>query len=152
MGNNKYGAADLYGLGVQASDLWGKLPSRNAVHMENIQLKSENKELTEENVHLKEQLASKNGSDVEDTTTHGLTVVNVAPCLKVGDEVFVHNILNPSKKVGRGWLRSVDPTKVICGVEIGDDWCAVRLQHFLKKVLMWLSHLIRLKKLKALQA
>ncbi|XP_071727841.1 uncharacterized protein [Rutidosis leptorrhynchoides] len=133
-GNNKYGSTDMYGLGVQASDLWGKLSSRNVVCMENIQLKSENKELTEENVHLKEQLASKDGSVVEDSTTpQGLTVVNVAPLLKVGDEVFLHNILNPSEKVGRGWLRTLDPTEVIGGVEIGDDWCGVHLQHVLKK-------------------
>ncbi|XP_071728766.1 uncharacterized protein [Rutidosis leptorrhynchoides] len=99
MGNNKYGASDMYGLGVQASDLWDKLPSRNVVCMENIQLKSENKEFTEENVHLKEQLASKNGSVVEDSIMpQGLTVVNVALLLK-----------------------------------IGDDWCAVHLQHVLKK-------------------
>ncbi|XP_071704697.1 uncharacterized protein [Rutidosis leptorrhynchoides] len=104
MGNNKYGAADMYGLGVRASDLWGKLPSCNVVCMENIQLKSENNELTEENLHLKEQLASKNDSVVEDTTTpQGLTVVNVAPRLKVRDE------------------------------KIGDDWCAVYLQHVLTK-------------------
>ncbi|XP_071704961.1 uncharacterized protein [Rutidosis leptorrhynchoides] len=134
MGNNKYGATDMYGLGVQASDLWGKLSSRNVVCMENIQLKSENKELTEENVHLKEQLASKDGSVVEDSTIpQGLTVVNVAPLLKVGDEVFLHNILNPSEKVGRGWLRTLDPTEVIGGVEIEDDWCGVHLQHVLKK-------------------
>ncbi|XP_071713068.1 uncharacterized protein [Rutidosis leptorrhynchoides] len=134
MGKNKYGAADMYGLGVRASDLWGKLPSRNVVCMENIQLKSENKELTEENVYLKEQLARKDGSVVEDSTTpQGLTVVNVAPLLKVGDEVFLHNILNPSEKVGRGWLRTLDPTEVIGGVEIGDDWCGVHLQHVLKK-------------------
>ncbi|XP_071718542.1 uncharacterized protein [Rutidosis leptorrhynchoides] len=107
MGNNKYGATDMYGLGVQASDLWGKLPSRNVVCMENIRLKSENKELTEENVHLKEQL--------------------------VGDEVFLHNILNPSEKVGRGWLRTLNPTEIIGGVEIGDYWCVVHLQHVLKK-------------------
>ncbi|XP_071697058.1 uncharacterized protein [Rutidosis leptorrhynchoides] len=107
MGNNKYGAVNMYGLGVRASDLWGKLPSHNVVCMENIQLKLENTELTEENVHLKEKL--------------------------VGDEVFLHNILNPSEKVGRGWLRTLDPTEVIGGVEIEDDWCAVHLQHVLKK-------------------
>ncbi|XP_071692635.1 uncharacterized protein [Rutidosis leptorrhynchoides] len=52
---------------------------------------------------------------------------------QVGDEIFLHNILNPSEKVGRGWLRIMDPTEVIGGVDIGDDWCAVHLQHVLKK-------------------
>ncbi|XP_071692640.1 uncharacterized protein [Rutidosis leptorrhynchoides] len=59
--------------------------------------------------------------------------MKIAPRLKVGDEIFLHNILNPSEKVGRGWLRIMDPTEVIGGVDIGDDWCAVHLQHVLKK-------------------
>ncbi|XP_071728856.1 uncharacterized protein [Rutidosis leptorrhynchoides] len=78
--NNKYGAADMYGLGVRQADLWGNIPSRNAVLIENVKLKSDNEVLVEENTNLKAKLLDKNGSVDEDNTgAQGDTRVNVPP-------------------------------------------------------------------------
>lgn len=45
----------------------------------------------------------------------------------------MHNILNSTEKVARGWLRSLEPTEIIGGIEIGRDWCAVDVQVVMKK-------------------
>lgn len=83
-GNDKYGAADMYGLGVRASDVWGKIPSRAAVRIENCHLKSKNEELSVENVTLKAQLAEKTGSSVSALTTTPCPIVaKVAQHLEV---------------------------------------------------------------------
>ncbi|XP_071712569.1 uncharacterized protein [Rutidosis leptorrhynchoides] len=116
VGNNKYGAADMYGLGVRQADLWGNIPSRNVVLIENVKLKSDN-ELMEDN-----------------TGAQGDTRVNVPPRprLKVGDEVFLHNIVT-YEKVAKAWLRSMDPTTEVGGIEIGEDWCSVEVQAIIKR-------------------
>ncbi|XP_071694866.1 uncharacterized protein [Rutidosis leptorrhynchoides] len=51
-GNNKYGNADLYGLSVQATDLWGVTPARIAYTRENQMLKSRIVELEAETAQL----------------------------------------------------------------------------------------------------
>ncbi|XP_071741874.1 uncharacterized protein [Rutidosis leptorrhynchoides] len=135
VGNNKYVAADMYGLGGKKADLWGKIPSRNAVLIENIKLKSDNEVLVKENTNLKVALLDKNGSIVEDNTgSQGFIIVNVPPRprLKVGDEVFLHNIVI-YEKVAKAWLRSMDPTTVVGGIEIGEDWCSVEAHGIIKR-------------------
>ncbi|XP_071739869.1 uncharacterized protein [Rutidosis leptorrhynchoides] len=135
VGNNKYGVADMYGLGVRKADLWGNIPSRNVVLIENVKLKSDNEVLVEENTNLKAVLLNKNGSVVEDNTgSQGSTRVNVPPRprLKVGDEVFLYNIVM-YEKVAKAWLRSMDPTTVVGGIETGEDWCSVEVQGIIKR-------------------
>lgn len=47
-GNNKNGDADMYGLGVRASDIWGVTNSRAALIRANNILEAENKQLKAE--------------------------------------------------------------------------------------------------------
>ncbi|XP_071695350.1 uncharacterized protein [Rutidosis leptorrhynchoides] len=135
VGNNKYGVADMYGLGVRQADLWGNIPSRNVVLIENVKLKSDNEVLVEENTNQKAALLDKNGSVVEDNTgSQGDIRVNVPPRprLKVVDEVFLHNIVT-YEKVAKAWLRSMDPTTEFGGIEIGEDWYSVEVQGIIKR-------------------
>lgn len=88
MGNHKYGAAEMYGLGVRASDVFGVIPSRSACRKENFQLKTKNAELSAINEQLTAQLAEKigasDGSCVQALATPECPVVpNVARNLKV---------------------------------------------------------------------
>ncbi|GJY24579.1 putative reverse transcriptase domain-containing protein [Tanacetum coccineum] len=50
----------------------------------------------------------------------------------VGLQVYLKSILN-SEIVAKGWLRSLDPDKVVVSEEIGPNWCAVDVQVAIKK-------------------
>nr|GEZ17154.1 hypothetical protein [Tanacetum cinerariifolium] len=69
MGNDKNGIAEMYGLGVRASDVWGV----------------------------------------------------------VGLQVYLKSISN-SEIVAKGWIRSLDPDKVVGSEEIRPNWCQVDVQ------------------------
>ncbi|PWA51873.1 hypothetical protein CTI12_AA458820 [Artemisia annua] len=84
MGNNKNGTAEMYGLGVRASDVWGVVPSRYARHRDKLQWKSTAKRLSAELAQYKAREAQRLGSSDNDssgtnvprTSPQGLIVAN----------------------------------------------------------------------------
>nr|XP_043623702.1 uncharacterized protein LOC122595414 [Erigeron canadensis] len=136
MGKDRNGDAIMYGLGVRASDVWGVIPNRSACHKENIQLKARCEELTSEVDWLKAQAkinGSMDGSSDPPLTSHSPVVTNGPAPLRVGNEVFLKSILNPTETVAKGWVKSLDPNDIVGGIEIGHGWCEVNVQVAIKK-------------------
>ncbi|XP_071695342.1 uncharacterized protein [Rutidosis leptorrhynchoides] len=102
-GTAKHGQAEMYGLGVRVSDVWGEVRSRAAICQENVKLRAELQE-------YKEREKQKN----------------------VGKEVHLKSINNPTLIVAKGRLRSLDPLTVVGGVEIGTGWAEVHVQVAIK--------------------
>ncbi|KAM0029293.1 putative transposase, Tnp1/En/Spm [Helianthus debilis subsp. tardiflorus] len=53
--------------------------------------------------------------------------------LKVGDEVFLKNILNSTETVARGRVQNLDPNDLVGGTEIGPEWYEVNVKVPIKK-------------------
>ncbi|GJZ96520.1 eukaryotic translation initiation factor 5B [Tanacetum coccineum] len=140
MGNDKNGTAEMYGLGVRASDVWGVVPSRSARRRDKLQWKSTAEQLSIELAEYKAREAQRQGSsdnnsdgtNVPQTSPQGLIVANEPQPLRVGLQVYLKSISN-SKIVAKGWLRSLDPDEVVGSEEIGPNWCAVDVQVAIKK-------------------
>lgn len=84
MGVNNYGYANMYGLGVRASNVWGVKAARAAIDRENAMLKSENERLRSENERLKET----DGTLVGITPPHSSVVPNVQNPLRVCFSIY----------------------------------------------------------------
>ncbi|KAK1429894.1 hypothetical protein QVD17_12217 [Tagetes erecta] len=56
---------------------------------------------------------------------------------KVGDEFFLKSILNSTKIVARGWVKSLDPNQLVGSIELGQEWCEVNVQVPIKKMKIW---------------
>ncbi|XP_071700587.1 uncharacterized protein [Rutidosis leptorrhynchoides] len=117
-GTAKHGQAEMYGLGVRVSDVWGEVRSRAAICQENVKLKAELQE-------YKEREKQKNVmTDYSVVNPHASTnngIITNTP-LQVGKEVHLKSINNPTLIVAKGRLRSLDPLTVVGGVEIGPGW------------------------------
>ncbi|PWA67365.1 transposase, Ptta/En/Spm [Artemisia annua] len=105
MGKDRNGDANMYGLGVRASDVWGVIPSRSACHRENNELKSRCGELTSENEQLRAQLSEMKGSMDSSsvpplTSQHSPVVTNEPPRLRNATVIWV--------VVGYGYVGSGD--------------------------------------------
>ena len=91
MGNNKNGTAEMYGLGVRASDVWGVVPSRSARRRDKLQWKSTAERLSAELAQYKAREAQRQGSSDNDsygtnvprTSPQGLIVANEPQPLRV---------------------------------------------------------------------
>ncbi|PWA68433.1 hypothetical protein CTI12_AA306830 [Artemisia annua] len=91
MGNDKNGTAEMYGLGVRASDVWGVVPSRSARQRDKLQWKSTAERLSVELAQYKAREAQRNGSSDNDssgtnvlrTSPQGLIVANEPQPLRV---------------------------------------------------------------------
>ncbi|PWA60130.1 transposase, Ptta/En/Spm [Artemisia annua] len=77
MGNDKNGTAEMYGLGVRASDVWGVVPSRSARHRDKLQWKSTAERLSAELAQYKARDAQRQGSS--DNDSHGPNVPHPSP-------------------------------------------------------------------------
>ncbi|XP_071686786.1 uncharacterized protein [Rutidosis leptorrhynchoides] len=123
MGTAKNGTDEMYGLGVRTNHLWDAGPSRLAVNKENAQLMSKNAKNEDENARLKALVEKNNGPGVQNDGSrvhdNGLGVQR----LRVGKEVYIKSI--NFENVARGWLKSMDPSTIVLGTEIGHDWCDV---------------------------
>ncbi|GKA15077.1 eukaryotic translation initiation factor 5B [Tanacetum coccineum] len=140
MGNDKNGTAEMYGLGVRASDVWGVVPSRSARRRDKLQWKSTAERLSIELAEYKAREAQRQGSsdnnsdgtNVPQTSPQGLIVANEPQPLRVGLQVYLKSISN-SEIVAKGWIRSLDPDEVVGSEEIGPNWCQVDVQVAIKK-------------------
>nr|GEU73384.1 hypothetical protein [Tanacetum cinerariifolium] len=140
MGNDKNGTAEMYGLGVRASDVWGVVPSRSARRRDKLQWKSTAERLSIELAEYKtreaqRQRSSDNNSDgtnFPQTSPRGLIVANEPQPLRVGLQVYLKSISN-SKIVAKGLIRSLDPNEVVGSEEIGPNWCQADVQVAIKK-------------------
>ncbi|GKE14552.1 transposase, Tnp1/En/Spm-like protein, partial [Tanacetum coccineum] len=104
MGKDNKGPADLYGLGVRASDVWGVLKARDS----------------------QRQGSSENAS-------FGTNVVNEPQPLRVGAEVYIKSIFNSTEIVAKGRIQSLDPNEIVGGEELGPNWCEVGVQVPIKR-------------------
>ncbi|XP_071714811.1 uncharacterized protein [Rutidosis leptorrhynchoides] len=121
-GNDKYGNADLYGLGVQATDLWGVTPSRIAYIRENRMMKSRIEELEAKKAQL---IREKNRLNSDSTISPVTSPVVEPPPLR--------SIHKPFDIVARRWVLSLDPKEVVGGKEIGSRYCSVNPQVAIQK-------------------
>ncbi|GKD53015.1 transposase, Ptta/En/Spm [Tanacetum coccineum] len=77
MGNDKNGTAEMYGLGVHASDVWGVVPSRSARRRDKLQWKSTAEQLSIELAEYKVREAQRQGSS--DNDSYGVNVPHTSP-------------------------------------------------------------------------
>ncbi|XP_071726723.1 uncharacterized protein [Rutidosis leptorrhynchoides] len=127
-GKAKHGQAEMYGLGVRVSDVWGEVRSRAAICQENVKLKAELQEYKE---HEKQKNVMTDNSVVNHRASTNNGIITNTP-LQVGKEVHPKSINNPTLIVAKGRLRSLDPLTVVGGVEIGPGWGEVHVQVAIK--------------------
>ncbi|PWA43765.1 hypothetical protein CTI12_AA531900 [Artemisia annua] len=84
MGKDNNGPADLYGLGVRASDVWGVVPSRSARNRDKLMYKSRCDQLSSELAQLKARDSQRQGSS--ENGSSGANAVNEPQPLRVYDE------------------------------------------------------------------
>ena len=81
MGKDNNGLADLYGLGVRASDVWGVVPSRAARSRDKLMYKSRCEQLSCELAQLKARDSQRQGSS--ENGSSGANAVNEPLPLRV---------------------------------------------------------------------
>lgn len=81
MGKDNNGLADLYGLGVRASDVWGVVPSHGALRRDKLMYKSRCDQLSCELAQLKARDSQRQGSS--ENASFGTNVVNEPQPLRV---------------------------------------------------------------------
>ncbi|GJR88048.1 transposase, Ptta/En/Spm [Tanacetum coccineum] len=128
IGNDKNGTAEMYGLGVRASDVWGVVPSRSARRREKLQWKSTAERLSIELAEYKAREAQRQrssdnnsyGTNVPRTSPQGLIVANKPQplwiCVYLNENCLLLLI------VAKGWIRSLDSDEVVGSEEIGPNW------------------------------
>ncbi|GJZ03292.1 transposase, Ptta/En/Spm [Tanacetum coccineum] len=118
MGKDNNGLADLYGLGVRASDVWGVVPSRTACRRDMLMYKSRCDQLSCELAQLKARDSHKQGSS--ENASFGTNVVRA--------KVYIKSIFNSTEIVAKGRIQSLDPNEIVGGEELGPNWCEVGVQ------------------------
>nr|GEW91804.1 hypothetical protein [Tanacetum cinerariifolium] len=103
-GKDNNGPADLYGLGVRASDVWGVVPRRDS----------------------QRQGSSENASFC-------INVVNEPQPSRVGAEVYIKSIFNSTMIVAKGRIQSLDPNEIVGGEVPGPNWCELSVQVPIKR-------------------
>ncbi|XP_071694954.1 uncharacterized protein [Rutidosis leptorrhynchoides] len=127
-GTAKHGQAEMYGLGVRVSDVWGEVRSREALCKENVKLKAE---LQEYKQHEKQKNVMTDNTVVNPHASTNNGIITNTP-LQVGKEVHLKSINNPTLIVTKGRLRSFDPLTVVGGIKIGPCWGEVHVQVVIK--------------------
>ncbi|PIN11107.1 hypothetical protein CDL12_16297 [Handroanthus impetiginosus] len=55
------------------------------------------------------------------------TTPNILLPLEVNCSIVLLSVIDPSKIVAKGYLRSMDPTTIDGGEELGKNWCSVHI-------------------------
>ncbi|GKF70779.1 putative transposase, Tnp1/En/Spm-like protein [Tanacetum coccineum] len=137
MGKDNNGPADLYGLGVRASDVWGVVPSHAARRRDELMYKSRCDQLSFELAELKARDSQRRSCE---NASVDANVVNEPQPLRVGAEVYIKSIFNSTEIVAKGRIQSLDPNEIVGGEELGPNWCEVGVQVPIKRD----EHLVRL--------
>ncbi|XP_071714432.1 uncharacterized protein [Rutidosis leptorrhynchoides] len=127
-GTAKHVQAEMYGLGVRVSDVWGEVRSRAALCQENVKLKAELQEYKERE---KQKNIMTDNSVVNPHASTNNGIITNTP-LQVGKEVHLKSINYPTLIVAKGRLRSLDPLTVVGGIKIGPGRGEVHVQVAIK--------------------
>ncbi|XP_071718784.1 uncharacterized protein [Rutidosis leptorrhynchoides] len=127
-GTAKHGQAEMYGLGVRVSDVWGKVSSHDALCKENVKL---NAELQQYKEHEKQKNDMTDNTVVNPHASTNNGIITNTP-LQVGKEIHLKSINNPTLIVTKGRLRSLDPLTVVGEIKIGPGWGEVHVQVAIK--------------------
>ncbi|XP_027122347.1 uncharacterized protein [Coffea arabica] len=108
VGQDKHGHVRLFSDGVNPTDLWEDIPSRNTCYRISVQQQSIL-------VHLEERLQRQDDE--------------IASLKKmVGNMVSLKSLFNPTKIVAKGYLRSLNPLDEVGGQALGPNWCEIQIQ------------------------
>ncbi|XP_027156135.1 uncharacterized protein LOC113756794 [Coffea eugenioides] len=108
VGQDKHGHVRLFSDGVNPTDLWEDITSRNTCYHISVQQQSTLVRLEERLQRQDDEIAS----------------------LKkmVGNMVSLKSLFDPTKIVAKGYLRSLNPLDEVGGQALGPNWCEIQIQ------------------------
>nr|XP_027096133.1 uncharacterized protein LOC113716030 [Coffea arabica] len=131
VGQDKHGHVRLFSDGVNPTDLWEDIPSRNTCYRISVQQQSSLVRLEErlqrqddEIAILKKMVLVQHGRGSPiDSPRHPSSSSN-----NVGNMVSLKSLFDPTKFVAKGYLRSLNPLDEVGGQALGPNWCEIQIQ------------------------
>ncbi|XP_071932980.1 uncharacterized protein [Coffea arabica] len=145
VGQDKHGHVRLFSDGVNPTDLWEDIPSRNTCYRISVQQQSTLVRLEERLQRQDDEIASLKkmvlvqhgrGSPIDSPRHPSSSSNNVsshAPSratrpIRVGNMVSLKSLFDPTKIVAKGYLRSLNPLDEVGGQVLGPNWCEIQIQ------------------------
>ncbi|XP_027158334.1 uncharacterized protein LOC113759954 [Coffea eugenioides] len=131
VGQDKHGHVRLFSDGMNPTDLWEDIPSRNTCYRISVQQQSSLVRLEERLQRQDDEIASLKkmvlvqhgrGSPI-DSPRHPPSSSN-----NVGNMVSLKSLFDPTKIVAKGYLRSLNPLDEVGGQALGPNWCEIQIQ------------------------
>ncbi|XP_071926243.1 uncharacterized protein [Coffea arabica] len=145
VGQDKHGHVRLFSDGVNPTDLWEDIPSRNTRYRISVQQQSTLVRLEQRLQRQDDEIASLKkmvlvqhgrGSPIDSPRHPSSSSNNVsshAPSratrpIRVRNMVSLKSLFDPTKIVAKGYLRSLNPLDEVGGQALGPNWCEIQIQ------------------------
>ncbi|PKU80709.1 uncharacterized protein LOC110097958 [Dendrobium catenatum] len=153
LGNDKVGRVRMYGFGVTPYVAWGEIPNRSSAYRL-IEGYKEAFEKMEKQVQEQGEVIAKMKLDMQSTqhATNNTPLratqysqnddvhsFNNSAHIQVGTKVAVKSVVDSTKTMAIGYIRSMDPTHMVGNYPLGQNWCSVHINIPVN----WEEHLIR---------
>ncbi|KAH6822402.1 hypothetical protein C2S53_007729 [Perilla frutescens var. hirtella] len=132
MGKDPHGRVRILGLGVNATDISGDIPSRSACYrmvLENqvaiTRMEDKMDEATKLIAKLQDKLEQNATTRRPTSPGQSSNSINLEHSFQVGDSVFLKSLFDSSRIVAKGCIRNIDPNHDVGGKRLGVNCCEV---------------------------